>query len=798
MMKLSTMYRQNLIDNNILERKLEDLKNTNRVYLTNLQLDDNSCLQISKFMQENDILIKLEATDGSITSRGLAHLSEAISKSKSLKTICLARNKITDIDDSSFSYFTRAISVSTTVTELDLSQNAIGFNCCQHIANLIRSNNILELLNLAQNSIPNEGCSLIIEALSFNTNLKILLLEGNGIKIHLLQKVNQLLNQNNTSKNNIISDFHKIDQNDIIASTISENYTNSKKEYSQNNRSLLTEYNKLKEEFSELKKAYDTSTKSYELTKSGFTQTLEKERSLRISKEKELNKANTIISENQIKLNQIVEKQKCDFENLRVQLEAELIEKCEENTRLTEINSNYEHLFREQQFKNESIGQDQFIKIEEFKQKINNIKKEYLNSRSELVKQLEQDKNKIAQDELDQIKLKNQNDDWERKYNYLVKKSNMKGIIEKRAQEDLKNKMKEIKAKNNELETIINNNSTELLSKDEEIIKLKKKYDYDVIELQSNLSKMDSQKSQKIIEQSKRICQLEDALTKLKLNFNEEKIKLVNDENSKFTTAEDLFNRRYNEALLRCDELEKGRAKLEEEIDKLKKQIVCQKAQFENDKTGIIQQSELKYNQSNLGRESMLLKNKELLVEIESMKLKLTNHELLKEEVKSLKGENLSIRSALENSRIQIVNFEKELIDKTNILNQYKMDLDAMTLENQKIKADLLLSSQSVNNVNEIQIAFSNLQQQYNELQAQLLLHQNEYTNERTYSNSLIDFPEANVQYFPPTIMPQIIKDKTQIENQGEPVTEYRRKIVKSPNSKFTSCPSPKFNSSIK
>ena len=203
------MYGENLLDNSLLEKKLEELKNSNRVYLTNLQLDDNSCKQISKFILENDILIKLEATDGFITSRGLAHLSEAISKSNSLTTISISRNKITDIDDSSFSYFTKALSANSTVSELDLSHNAIGFNCCQHIAHLIRSNSALVTFNLSHNSIGNEGCSLIIEALALNTNLKNLILEGNGIKNDLLEKVNQLLKQNRNSKNYSTSSFLK-------------------------------------------------------------------------------------------------------------------------------------------------------------------------------------------------------------------------------------------------------------------------------------------------------------------------------------------------------------------------------------------------------------------------------------------------------------------------------------------------------------------------------------------------------------------------------------------------------------
>lgn len=546
-----------------------------------------------------------------------------------------------------------------------------------------------------------------------------------------------------------------------------------------------------------MKKAYETAKGSYDLTKSGFSQTVEQERSLRISKERELNKANNIIEENQIKLNQIIEQQKVEFENLKSKLQTELIEKIEENSRLTEMNLNYENMIKELQLKNETIGQDQLIRVEEFQQKINSIKKEYLDSRSELVKQLEVDKNKIAQDELDQVKLKNQHEDLERKYNSLMKKYNWQVSIEKKTQEDCKIKMKELNEKMNEFEGTIISYKKEMLIKDEEIISLHKKYDLDVSELQANLSKIDMTKSQKINEQKNRIDQLEDAITKLKLDFNQEKIKIFNDENNKFLKSEDLFNKRYNDLLLRSEELEKNRTYLEEEITKHKKMIDLQKIQLENEKLTILQQSELKCNQSNLGREEMIVKNKELLLEIESMKIKLTNQALIIEENKSLKTENLAIKQALEESKIRIGTSDKELFEKTNLLNKLKMDLDAIALENQKMKTDLAVSSQSINNIGELQIAFQNLQQQYNDLQTQMVFYQNEFTKAKAYSNSMLDGYNTNYEISPSSIS-QRIKEEPPIEYAVRPVTKYVKKTLKIPNSMYTACPSPKFNSTVK
>ena len=104
--------------------------------------------------------------------------------------------------------------------------------------------------------------------------------------------------------------------------------------------------------------------------------------------------------------------------------------------------------------------------------------------------------------------------------------------------------------------------------------------------------------------------------------------------------------------------------------------------QFKNDKAQINQQWELKCNQLNQNREEMLRRNNEVLKEIETLKIKLSNHSAFVVENNALKEDNITLSQTWEECKIQLSRLNKELEEKSDALNKYKINLNSLSIEN--------------------------------------------------------------------------------------------------------------------
>ena len=768
--------------------KLEELKESNNVFLNDLVLDDDSCNQISNFVKFNDIMVTLEGTDGYITSKGLAKLSEAISRSKTLRKVCFARNQISETDDSFFSTFCNGLSINLSIIELDLSQNMIGKKCCVHLSSVIRTNYILESINLSKNSIEDEGCIILLNALSLNSTIKNLELEGNSINNDVLQKINSILiqNRNKTRRDRTLfpASFENYPKFQIpragflpnhppfetlprappinivrspapIAPMIVPDVDNLRNlEIVSKYDKLLIDHQVLQEEATTYRQSFEKERMNFDLLKEDFARAIEEEKKIRFIKEEELNKLTIVMESNEMKLNKIIEEQKINFEKSLTRLENDLSQKNQENLSLKETNSKLEKIIDELQIKNDNLRKDHILRSEEFQQKLTNVNKEYQNSREELVKLLEIGKEQIAKDEIDQNRLRSFSEEKERQYNFLLQEFESKMMIERKNLNELMLENKELIDKLHETDIIINDCKKELFNKDQDLINLGKRYENDVANLKENLMKIDFSSNQKLSDQQLKINHLEDLLGKQKIENNDEKLKLLEDERAKLIKAEDLFNRKFNDMVMKSQDLEKIKFHLEGENAKLNSLLNDQRLklendmhvlnmtmneQFRNDKSLIVQQWELKCNKLSQNREEILRRNNELLNEIENIKIKLSNNSALIVENNALKEDNITLSQTWEECKIEINRLNKELEEKSEELKKLKINLNTLSVENQKMGNDLTLASHTLNDYEQLQGTFNDLEFKYQEVKNKASFFENEFTKVKAYTETLLE-----------------------------------------------------------
>ena len=71
--------------------------------------------------------------------------------------------------------------------------------------------------------------------------------------------------------------------------------------------------------------------------------------------------------------------------------------------------------------------------------------------------------------------------------------------------------------------------------------------------------------NQKLSDNKLKIDHLENLLDKQKIENNDEKLKIIGDERNKSIRSEELFNRKYNDIVMKCQDLKKSKC-----IEKMK------------------------------------------------------------------------------------------------------------------------------------------------------------------------------------------------------------------------------------
>ncbi|KAJ3339617.1 hypothetical protein HDU93_007944 [Gonapodya sp. JEL0774] len=121
----------------------------------------------------------LDLTLYGLGDAGAVHLASVLRHNVTLRTLCLANNKIQDVGGVAIA---DALQVNTGIRELDLSTNLLRLPSARALSDMLKVNTVLSVLNLNGNGMINDGGALALaEALSVNQCLTVLKLQSTGI-----------------------------------------------------------------------------------------------------------------------------------------------------------------------------------------------------------------------------------------------------------------------------------------------------------------------------------------------------------------------------------------------------------------------------------------------------------------------------------------------------------------------------------------------------------------------------------------------------------------------------------------
>ena len=133
---------------------------------------------LSKALSVNSSLTHLDLTGNSIGDSGAASLSQALAVNSSLTNLNLGWNYISDSGAASLS---QALAVNSSLTNLNLSWNSIGDSGAASLSQALEVNSSLTKLDLSGNSISDSGAASLSQALEVNSSLTNLDLMHNDI-----------------------------------------------------------------------------------------------------------------------------------------------------------------------------------------------------------------------------------------------------------------------------------------------------------------------------------------------------------------------------------------------------------------------------------------------------------------------------------------------------------------------------------------------------------------------------------------------------------------------------------------
>ena len=149
--------------------------------ITALQLKDYIAFNLEylyKALTVNTTLTNLDLSMSLILDSGAASLSDALKVNTALTNLDLYWN---DIGDSGAASLSDAIKVNTVLTNLDLHQNKIGHSGAASLSDAIKVNTVLTNLDLSENEMGDSGAASLSDAIKVNTVLTNLNLSRNNI-----------------------------------------------------------------------------------------------------------------------------------------------------------------------------------------------------------------------------------------------------------------------------------------------------------------------------------------------------------------------------------------------------------------------------------------------------------------------------------------------------------------------------------------------------------------------------------------------------------------------------------------
>ena len=177
--------------------------------MSNNSISDHGAAAISDSLKINVSLQELDLAGNKITTEGAKKIVEAIQVTKILQKLNLCNNNISDDGAAAIS---DSLKINVSLQELNLAGNKITTEGAKKIAEAIQVTKTLQKLNLYNNTISDDGAAAISDCLKINVSLQELNLAENKIttegakKIAEAIQVTKILQKLNISNNNISDD----------------------------------------------------------------------------------------------------------------------------------------------------------------------------------------------------------------------------------------------------------------------------------------------------------------------------------------------------------------------------------------------------------------------------------------------------------------------------------------------------------------------------------------------------------------------------------------------------------------
>ena len=171
-------------------------------------ISDDGAAAISDSLKINVSLQELDLAGNNIITEGAIKIAEAIQVTKTLQKLNLYNNNISDDGAAAIS---DSLKINVSLQELNLADNKITTEGAKKIAEAIQVTKTLQKLNLYNNSISDDGAAAISDSLKINVSLQELDLEENNITTEGAKRIAEAIQVTKTLQkldlcNNNISD----------------------------------------------------------------------------------------------------------------------------------------------------------------------------------------------------------------------------------------------------------------------------------------------------------------------------------------------------------------------------------------------------------------------------------------------------------------------------------------------------------------------------------------------------------------------------------------------------------------
>ncbi|XP_068748855.1 NLR family CARD domain-containing protein 3-like [Montipora capricornis] len=159
---------------------IETMKTNSKVTSLHLwrSIEDASAAALAELLRDNATLTELHLSDNAIGDVGADALATGLKENSTLTLLDLSNNAIGDVGADALA---KGLKENSTLTKLGLSNNAIGDVGADALAKGLKENSTLTFLTLSNNAIGDVGADALAKGLKENSTLTFLTLSNNAI-----------------------------------------------------------------------------------------------------------------------------------------------------------------------------------------------------------------------------------------------------------------------------------------------------------------------------------------------------------------------------------------------------------------------------------------------------------------------------------------------------------------------------------------------------------------------------------------------------------------------------------------